>query len=252
MWLLQSSAVTVKIGPFVDENDGKTAETALGLVQADIRLSKNGGNMAQKNDANAPVHDEIGWYDCQINVTDTNTLGRLVLMVHKTGALPVWHTYMVLPANTYNSLVAGTDNLDVTVDAVSDASITDAVWDELVAGHVIAGSAGATLAAISVAGMADAVWDELLSGHTVAGSAGLALSVGGQASAVWSYVLEPGASTTARTAAQLMRLVSSALFGEDAGVGDWSALSLDGSKTRISGTLDATGKRLSVDTLDGS
>ena len=47
LWLKQSTAVTVKIGPFVDEDDGKTAETGLTVSQADVRLSKNGGNMGE-------------------------------------------------------------------------------------------------------------------------------------------------------------------------------------------------------------
>ena len=46
IWLKQSTAVTIKFGPFVDDSDGKTAETALSIAQADIRLSKNGGDVA--------------------------------------------------------------------------------------------------------------------------------------------------------------------------------------------------------------
>lgn len=43
LYLEQSTAVTVKIGPFVDETDGFSAEDGLTISQADIRLSKNGG-----------------------------------------------------------------------------------------------------------------------------------------------------------------------------------------------------------------
>ena len=46
--LRQSTAVTVKFGPMVDEDDGKTAETALTIEDTDIYLSKNGGTMAVK------------------------------------------------------------------------------------------------------------------------------------------------------------------------------------------------------------
>lgn len=58
-------------------------------------------------------------------------------------------------------------------DAVGE--IADAVWDEALAGHVVAGSAGDTLANIDVSGVADAVWDEALAGHVAAGSAGKTL-----------------------------------------------------------------------------
>jgi hypothetical protein len=124
-WLKQSTAVTLKIGPYVDEDDGKTAETGLTLSQADIRLSKNGGNMAQKNEASACTHDEIGVYDCPVDTTDTNTLGRLQLFSHESGALPVWHEYMVVPANVWDAFF-GTDKLQVdAVEVSSDATAAD-------------------------------------------------------------------------------------------------------------------------------
>lgn len=117
LWLRQSTVVSVKIGPFIDDTDGKTAETGLTLSQGDVKLSKNGGDLAQKNDAGAATTDEMGYYDCPLNTTDTNTLGTLQLVVHESGALPVFHEFMVMPANVYNSLVLGSasDYLDVAV-----------------------------------------------------------------------------------------------------------------------------------------
>lgn len=112
--LKQSTAVTIKFGPFVDAADGVTAEGSLTLSQADFRLSKNGGNIAQKNDATAGTHDELGFYDVPLDATDTNTLGRLLIAVSEAGALPVWKEYMVLPANAYDSLY-GSDKLEVNV-----------------------------------------------------------------------------------------------------------------------------------------
>lgn len=111
-FLRQSTAATIKLGPFVDSSDGVTAETALTISQADVRLSKNGGDMAQKNSATSATHDEIGYYDVSLDTTDTNTLGRLRVMVSESGALPVWHDFIVLPANVYDSLIAGSDVLN--------------------------------------------------------------------------------------------------------------------------------------------
>ena len=48
--LKQSTAVTVKLGPFLDASDGVTAETALTISQSDVILSKNFGAFAQKGD----------------------------------------------------------------------------------------------------------------------------------------------------------------------------------------------------------
>lgn len=110
LFLKQSTAVDVQVGPFVDSTDGNTAETGLTITQAEVRLSKNGGNLAQKNEATSLVHDELGYYDCNLDATDTNTLGRLQLMIHESGALPVYHEYMVVTANFYDS-ICGSDVL---------------------------------------------------------------------------------------------------------------------------------------------
>lgn len=104
LWLKQSTTPTVKIGPFLDETNGKDAENGLTLTQADIRLSMNGGNFTQKTEANNATIDELGYYDCPLDATDTGTLGRLQLAVHEAGALPVYHEYMVVTANVYDTL----------------------------------------------------------------------------------------------------------------------------------------------------
>lgn len=126
MWLKQSTAVTIKFGPFVDQTDGFTAEVALTLSQADFRLAKNGGDMAQKNESTSATHDELGYYDVMLDATDTNTLGRLRAMVHESGALPVWADFMVVPANVWDSLF-GADQLQVHVNEMTADIITAAV-----------------------------------------------------------------------------------------------------------------------------
>ncbi len=122
MDLRANTAIDVLIGPFVDDTDGKTAETGLTISQADVRLSKNGQNMAQKNDANAAVHDELGYHNCPLDTTDTNTEGSLVLTVHETGALPVRHEYNVMAEAAWDSLYAAKDTgyMDVNIKAISE------------------------------------------------------------------------------------------------------------------------------------
>jgi hypothetical protein len=73
-----------------------------------VRLSKNGGDMAQKNESTTLTHDEIGIYDCLLNTTDTNTAGILTLAVHESGALPVRQDYLVVPAHVYDSWTVST------------------------------------------------------------------------------------------------------------------------------------------------
>jgi hypothetical protein len=132
-YLKQSTAVTLKIGPFIDDTDGKTAETGLTIAQADVRLSKNGGDIAQKTEATSCTHDELGIYGCPIDATDTATLGRLQLWVHESGALPVWHEFMVVTANIYDSLCS-TDILQADLtqcggSAVAAGAIPNAAAD---------------------------------------------------------------------------------------------------------------------------
>lgn len=119
-YLKQSTSHTLRIGPFIDDTDGKTAETGLTISNTDVRLSKNDGNFVSKNSGGG-THDEIGWYSITLNATDTDTVGPMVLAVHKSGALPVWHEFMVVPANVYNAMV-GSDKLQVDAVEVSGST----------------------------------------------------------------------------------------------------------------------------------
>lgn len=207
MILKQSTAVTIKLGPFVDDTDGKTAEGSLTISQADVRLSKNGGDMAQKNSATAASHDELGYYDVALNATDTGTLGRLRVMVSESGALPVWADYLVVPANVYDALVLGTDYLQA--DAVqlegSDTSDTIATLATAAALATVDGivddiltDTGTTLPA-AIAGIetgsaptasqnAAAVWGAALAGFSGAGTAGKKLADAATASQLQAAV----------------------------------------------------------------
>ena len=107
--LKQSTATTLRLGPFLDETDGKTAETALTISQSDVLLWKEGGTTAaQKNESTSATHRENGYYTCPLNTTDTNTLGALSVSVSESGALPIRQDYTVVPANVYDALVLGT------------------------------------------------------------------------------------------------------------------------------------------------
>lgn len=116
-FLKQSTAANVTLGPFVSASDGCTPVTNLSIVQADVRLTKNGGNFAQANQASNAAHMENGYYSKQLDSADTDTLGRLTVAVAENAALPVWHDFTVVPQNVYDSLVGGTEFLEVTADA---------------------------------------------------------------------------------------------------------------------------------------
>jgi len=128
-FLRQSTAVNIMIGEFLDDTDGKTAKGSLTLTPSVIFLSKNGGAYTQKNEGSNATSDPslVGWYSCPLDTTDTSGSGRLQLAIHVTGALPVWDSWMVVPANVYDS-ITGTDLLNVNADDLLNTSI-DSIYD---------------------------------------------------------------------------------------------------------------------------
>lgn len=126
-YLKQSTDVDVLIGPFLDITDARTAETG---ESPSVKLSKNGQALAAKNDVTTPVHDADGFYNCELDATDTNTLGTLVLSVAASAnALPVRHEFMVVDADFYNALdgtaALATGSDLATVDSNVDAVLVD-------------------------------------------------------------------------------------------------------------------------------
>lgn len=111
-FLRKATAVDILIGPFVDDSDGKTAETGLTI---DVELSKNGQALANKNDATAPVHDAAGdidgYYNCELDTTDTNTVGILTVVCYSAGALPCRFDFQVVDQIRYDDLFGSTINV---------------------------------------------------------------------------------------------------------------------------------------------
>ena len=97
-----------------------------------------------------------------------------------SGALPVWIHAMVVPANTYDSLVGGSDFLQVDahqvegsdatdqINAAADQALTD--YDAPTKAELDAGFSA--LNDPTAAAIADQVWDEAKAGHVGAGSFG--------------------------------------------------------------------------------
>jgi len=107
LYLKQSTAVTIKLGIFVDSTDGITPEESLTINQSNILLSKNSGALTQKNESSASAHDSSGYYDCDLDTTDTATAGRLQVVCNISGALPVYHEFTVLSASEYEKITSG-------------------------------------------------------------------------------------------------------------------------------------------------
>lgn len=264
MFLKQSTAIEVKIGPFVDQTDGFTAETGLTLAQADIRLAKEEADWAQKNETTTAVAEENGWYRCLLNATDTNTLGRLYLAVNEAGALPVWHEFMVLPASSYDAIVSETGNgvhADVRVIAANAITATSIAADAITAAKIAPDAIGASeLAADAVAEIADGVWDELKAGHAVADSFGdyLDYEITSRAAPGDAMDLVAGAVDAAAIATDAIdgdALAASAVTEIQSGLATAAALATvqadtDDIQTRLPATLSAGKMRSQVEGMD--
>jgi len=132
MFLKQSTAYTFRLGPFVDDTDGKTAETGLTIEDSHVRVSKNGGNFIDKAETSNSAHDEAGFYVVVFNTTDTNTVGELQIACHISGALPVFKTFYVVEEAIYDALFAASATgafTGVSVNALT-AAATTAIWSQ--------------------------------------------------------------------------------------------------------------------------
>jgi len=219
-YLRQSTASqAVLIGPFVDSLDGNTVESGLTVDAADIRLSKNGANIVGKNSGGG-THDELGYYTITLDATDTDTVGRLQLAVHESGALPVYHEFQVLEEVVFDAMFAASAALSVTVGSIAAGAITaTAIADNAIdAGSIATGAitsakfaAGAidaaaiatgaidadALAADAVAEIADGVWDEDATGHQTQGTFGQAIGdPAADANTIYAAVVTGAAGTT--------------------------------------------------------
>ena len=179
MYLRHATATTIKLGPYVDPTDAVTEMT---LITPAVEVSKSGGAFAAASDGTM-THDADGWFDCDLDATDTGTLGTLAIKSHDAANhLPVWRYFTVLPAQVYDSLVAGSEYLETDAVLIEGVDATDAIgdaaWDEALADHAAVGSTGEALSAAG--GAADPLLNPV-PGAYGAGTAGYALGQVGSA-----------------------------------------------------------------------
>jgi hypothetical protein len=214
LWLKQSTSVTVKVGPFFAKGDGDTVLDSLTITQPDVRLTKNGGDFAQKAAAQTLAHDEGGFYGLTLDTDDTDTLGRLKGYIHKSGGLCVWFNYMVVPANVWDSMF-GSEKLETDVTKWNGTAVPAedtagypicTVKDGTGAGEIDT-SSGAIVSVTAVSGSVGSVTGAVgsvtgnVGGNVVGSVASVTASVGLTAAAVsdiWDELLighsTPGSS----------------------------------------------------------
>ncbi len=115
--LKQSTAATLRVGPFMDATDAVTPETGITLGAADqAELLKHSGATVDISGATwAAITGVAGYYDLSLTTSHTDTLGMLTVVVQDASVCipaPAVRA-MVIPAAVYDSLVGGTDTLPV-------------------------------------------------------------------------------------------------------------------------------------------
>ena len=127
-FLKQSVAATVTVGPAVVGTTGGTlVSPTTGLTAAtvdEIGVYKAGGtSLVSSSGSTTFVHRAGGKYTLTFTTGMVDTLGPLNFYLRDDSAcLPVDHEFMVLPANAYDSLVAGSDKLAVDLDQIGGSS----------------------------------------------------------------------------------------------------------------------------------
>lgn len=197
MFLKQSTASQeILLGPFVDDTDGKTAETALSIANTDIKIWKSGGTTESSKNSGGATHIASGRYYTVLDATDTDTVGLLEVNVHVAGALPVRRQYYVLEEAVYDQFYAASaTGLNGAVGSVTGAvgSVTGNVG-----GNVVGSVASVTGAVGSVTGN--------VGGNVVGSVASVTGAVGSVTGNVGGNVVGSVASVTARVTANTDQL----------------------------------------------
>lgn len=171
-------------------------------------------------------------------------------MCKESGALPVIRHFMVVPANVYDSLVAGSDKLDVNVEEWNATAVPSehtagypicTVKDGTGTGEIDTTSGGVLVAAIASGAItAAAVATGAIDADALAADA---------VDEILDEVIEG-----AVTLRQAIRLLLSAMTAKCSGGGTTTITFRDigDTKDRLIMTVDASGNRSAVGTRDGS
>ena len=147
-----STAASIEIGPVLDSAGAEVTST---MVIGDFRLVKNGTGAAMAASASI-THVANGHYTLSMTTGNTDTLGTLTVSCHKTGVQMPRSQMMVVPVKVYDSIVAGSDNLEVdAIQLLGTAILTPAtagtmdVNTKLLGGATVTATTSVTIPASS-------------------------------------------------------------------------------------------------------
>lgn len=122
MWAKQSTAATLIVGPILDSTGAEYTSAVIG----DLSISKNGGTLTAMASAATLTHIANGQYTLVTTTGNLDTLGRAQITCNKSTYQMPTVNLMVVPANVYDSMVLGTDALDVSAIQFAGQTITAA------------------------------------------------------------------------------------------------------------------------------
>jgi len=191
--LRQSTAIDIRLGPFVAFDDGVTPITAAQTIsswdQGEV-LKENGAATSAMAGTIAAVTGCGGWYDYTVGTGDVDTVGEVVFVCQDASVfLPVFVRAMVVEEAVYDALYDATatglfsgvalasaqttaqndlDTLTDTDGVILGAAAVDLIWDEVIsaAAHNVTNSAARRLRGLSDFGVYEggAVWYDDVNG----------------------------------------------------------------------------------------
>jgi hypothetical protein len=254
MFLKQSTAYTFRFGPFLDDGDGKTAETGLTIEDSHVRVSKAGANFIDKAETSNSAHDEAGFYVVVLNATDTNTVGELQIACHISGALPVFKTFYVVEEAIYDAMFAASADLITKVDAIDtvvDAILVDTgttldgkintidgIVDAILVDTAEIGSAGAGLTAVPW----NSSWDAEVQSEVADGLAAYDPPTKAEMDAMWTTAQTEAYASNGSTAtpAQLLYMIYACVGSFSISSDKITALKLDRSTQAMRFDMDSS------------
>ena len=150
-YLRTGAANVIDVGPAViGTTAGTLVSPTTGLSNAtvdEVGVYKHGATSLTSTTGSALTHRAGGIYTLSLSTAHVDTVGRLTFYLRDDSAcLPIRHEFMVLPGVVFDSLVAGSDNLQVGVDSIGGSTVPAlliaAQYDAMHYGGVAAGAAG--------------------------------------------------------------------------------------------------------------
>jgi hypothetical protein len=167
MWAKQSTAATLIVGPILDSTGAEYTSAVIG----DLSISKNGGTLTAMASAATLTHIANGQYTLVTTTGNLDTLGRAQITCNKSTYQMPTVNLMVVPANVYDSMVLGTDALDVSAIQFAGQTITAAagvtVPSSIASPTNITSASGITLAATTHTGAVIPTVSSVTNGVTV-------------------------------------------------------------------------------------